>query len=271
MNFSGSGQRLSGNDFGRAAAAIGCDENAIRATCQVEARGAGFDAKNRPVILFEPHVFYRNLSGSQLDAAIRAGLAYATWKPGHYPATQDGRYDQVERAMAINADAALKAASWGIGQVLGENYRICGYHSPQDLVSRCVASEGGQLDVMIAFILGRGLGKYLAKHDWAGFAKGYNGAAYAANQYDLKLKRAYDRLRAGASAAYDPLADGLLSIGDKGDMVKVLQSALGVGADGDFGPLTEQAVKAFQQEHGLSVDGKVGRITGRLLGLSYWA
>lgn len=270
MNFSGSGQRLSGNDFARAAKLLGCEEIAIRAVCQVEARGSGFDTKNRPVILFEPHVFYRNLSGSQRDTATHLGLAYAVWKPGNYPATQDGRYDQLNKACAINEAAALMAASWGIGQVLGENFKVCGFGTPQELVAACVESEGGQLDVMAAFIAGKGLGKYLVAKDWAGFARGYNGSAYGKNQYDIKLARAYERLRAGSSAAYDPLADGLLSLGDKGDVVKALQKAVGVFADGDFGKITEQAVKAFQKEHGLVADGKVGKITGKMLGLGYW-
>ncbi len=47
MNFVGTGQTLSGEDFARAAARIGCDEAAIRAVTFVEARGQGFDAKRR--------------------------------------------------------------------------------------------------------------------------------------------------------------------------------------------------------------------------------
>jgi hypothetical protein len=270
MNFVGSGQRLSGNDYARAADTIGCEEATIRAVCQVEARGSGLDVKNRPVILYEPHVFYRNLLASERERAVREGLAYSKWKPGNYPATQDARYDQIDRASKINVAAALMAVSWGLGQVLGENYRLCGFKTVEDLVAKCVESEGGQLDVMVAFIVGRGLGKHLISKNWDAFAEGYNGSRYAENQYDVKLKRAYDRMKVGTSAAYDPLADGLLSVGDKGDVVKALQIALGVGADGDFGRITEQAVMAFQKEHGLTADGKVGKLTGKMLGLSYW-
>ena len=56
--------------------------------------------------------------------------------------------------------------------------------------------------------------------------------------------------------------------GDKGDNVKALQKALGVNADGDFGPKTEEAVKAFQKSKGLAVDGIVGAQTLKALGLS---
>ena len=270
MNFIGTGQKLSSGDFARAAAAIGCEEAVIRAVTVVEARGEGFDAKRRPIILFEPHVFYRNLPQEKRPEAVKQRLAYAKWRKGNYPATQDARYDQLVRAMAIDRDAALMACSWGLGQVLGENWELCGFSSVEAMVRKCLESEGGQLDVMVAFIKGRGLGKHLVAKNWAAFALDYNGKLYAQNAYDKKLATAYSRIIGGKSIAYDPLVDGLLSVGDKGEVVKVLQRALGIHADGDFGPLTARAVERFQREHGLTQDGKVGKQTGSLLGLTYW-
>ena len=44
----------------------------------------------------------------------------------------------------------------------------------------------------------------------------------------------------------------------KGDLVKELQSKLGLDADGTFGPQTEAAVRAFQRAHGFVPDGIVG-------------
>lgn len=46
--------------------------------------------------------------------------------------------------------------------------------------------------------------------------------------------------------------------GSKGDMVKKLQAALGVGADGDFGQGTENALKKWQDRNGLVADGVAG-------------
>lgn len=270
MNFIGTGQRLSGADFARAAVTIGCEESVIRAVTVVEARGEGFDARKRPVILFEPHVFWRCLPKARRPEAGRQGLAYAKWRPGNYPPTQDERYAQLARAMLIDRDAALMACSWGLGQVLGENWKMCGFASVEALVRKTLEGEGGQLDVMVAYIVGAGLGRHLRTRNWAAFAYGYNGERYAENQYDKKLANAHARITRGASTAYDPLADGLLSIGDKGEVVKALQQALGIHADGDFGSLTDQAVRAFQREHGLTIDGKVGKQTGRMLGLTFW-
>ena len=53
----------------------------------------------------------------------------------------------------------------------------------------------------------------------------------------------------------------LLKIGSKGEDVKKLQSKLGLGADGVFGPGTESAVKKWQSSNGLTADGIVGEGT----------
>lgn len=60
--------------------------------------------------------------------------------------------------------------------------------------------------------------------------------------------------------------EGTLRRGDKGEDVKRLQEDLLAlsydlgkwGADGDFGAKTEEAVKDFQQDHGLEIDGIAG-------------
>jgi putative chitinase len=54
---------------------------------------------------------------------------------------------------------------------------------------------------------------------------------------------------------------GVLRKGSKGDGVKIMQEALGIGADGDFGPGTERALKAWQASNGLTSDGVAGPAT----------
>ena len=60
---------------------------------------------------------------------------------------------------------------------------------------------------------------------------------------------------------------GVLRKGCRGEGVKMMQEALGVGADGAFGPGTERALKAWQTSNGLVADGIAGPNTlEKLLG-----
>jgi putative chitinase len=54
---------------------------------------------------------------------------------------------------------------------------------------------------------------------------------------------------------------GTLRKGSKGDGVKMMQAALGIAADGAFGPGTEKALKAWQAKNGLTADGIAGPMT----------
>jgi hypothetical protein len=63
-----------------------------------------------------------------------------------------------------------------------------------------------------------------------------------------------------AHAGFKPL-----KVGSKGKEVKNVQTLLGIKADGDFGPVTEKAVKAFQVSNKLSANGVVDAITFKAL------
>lgn len=196
MNFIGTAHRLTFEDYERAAEFLRCDLFAIRAVLRVEARGSGFDFRLRPVILYEPHIFYRLLgSGPLRNQAVANGVAYLRWGFKPYPKTSDARYQQLERAILIDQSKALQSTSWGIGQVMGFNYARCGYVSAEHLVAGAKESEGEQLMAMCRYIKSARLDDELREHRWAEFARGYNGPGYAANLYDYKLAQAYKQFQ----------------------------------------------------------------------------
>jgi cell wall-associated NlpC family hydrolase len=73
-----------------------------------------------------------------------------------------------------------------------------------------------------------------------------------------------------AATLASPAAAGatLLRTHSHGPAVADAQRALGVAADGEFGPLTRRAVREFQRAHGLEVDGVVGPQTLGALGVT---
>lgn len=75
-----------------------------------------------------------------------------------------------------------------------------------------------------------------------------------------------------ANAGHGALADGVLDRNEKGRDVRALQEGLNklgytdghgkpLAADANFGPRTEEAVRKFQQAHGLKPDGDAGPLT----------
>lgn len=60
---------------------------------------------------------------------------------------------------------------------------------------------------------------------------------------------------------WNPQPARSLQQGMTGDDVKAVQTALGVQVDGDFGPVTDAAVRKFQASRGLQADGVVGPLT----------
>ncbi|AZO00566.1 N-acetylmuramidase family protein [Mesorhizobium sp. M9A.F.Ca.ET.002.03.1.2] len=186
--FKGTARRLTDLDLPRLGARIGVGEDEIHAFLDVETSGHGFDAQGRPIILFEPHVLFRNLSGAARAQAVAAGLAYPRWGEKPYPRDS---YPRLKAAIAIDETAALRSASWGLGQVLGENFKAAGFLTVQAMVEAMMEDEESQLLAAVNFIKFHKLDIALRKHDWAGFAKGYNGSGYRKNAYDTKLANAY--------------------------------------------------------------------------------
>jgi putative chitinase len=60
----------------------------------------------------------------------------------------------------------------------------------------------------------------------------------------------------------------MLKIGSKGEEVKLLQTKLGITADGNFGHGTEKSVKEWQTKNGLTPDGVIGPSTLEKMGIT---
>jgi hypothetical protein len=186
-------KHLSDSDLAQAADKLGVPLAAVRAVNEVESRGSGFLPDGRPAILFERHVFWRQLAARKIDPVPLAGRApnVLAQTPGGY---QGGaaEYTRLASAELIDRQAAHEAASWGAFQIMGYHWKRLGYASINDFVARMRQSEAEHLDAFVRFIAAdTGLLAALKAQKWAAFAKGYNGPNYARNLYDAKLAQAY--------------------------------------------------------------------------------
>lgn len=186
--FKGAAKPLDDIDLPTIGKLIGVGEDELHAVMDVESAGGGFDSQGRPKMLFEPHVFWRHLTGAKRAQAEREGLAYKRWGTAKYP---HDSYPRMMQAMEIDEDAALQSASWGAFQIMGENYRILNYDRPQSMVIVFMADEEAHLRGMVDFCIANHLDDELRTHNWQVFARVYNGPGYKANNYDIKLSSAY--------------------------------------------------------------------------------
>jgi hypothetical protein len=265
MEFTGPATKFTEGAIAAAAQQLNCDVAAVKAVIDVESKG-GFQADTRPKILFERHLFHR-LTGGRFSAAHPD---ISNEKAGGY-AGGAAEYDRLNRAIALDRAAALKSASWGAFQILGRNHEVSGFSNVDDFCTSMCNSEDDHLKAFIGFVKGNHLDDELRSHNWAGFARGYNGPNFRINRYDEKLAQAHARhsASAGGQAASSPAAGAArtLRMGDEGPDVKAMQKKLGVAADGDFGPGTKRALIEFQRKNGLTADGVAGPKTlARLLG-----
>ncbi len=246
---------------------------ALLAVVEVESAGKYFatvDGKKEPLIRFEGHYFDRRITGSARARARLRGISSPLPGVVKNPVSQTARWNLLNKAIAVNRQAALESTSWGIGQVMGAHWKWLGYESVHELVETARSGLAGQLELMVRYIEKTGLTPALRARNWSTFARGYNGPAYARLGYHIKLAEAYAKsgiVHQSAPAHSEPLeVSKNFRLGDKGARVEELQrqlTALGyvVGADGIFGKATEAALKQFQSANDIPADGIAGAQT----------
>lgn len=184
------------SDFDDAAQALGSGVSAaiIRAFAVVESGGkSGFGPEGRPVIAYEGHVF-RKYTKRQFDKT-HPMLSYpykekggAEWKWNNK--NQKTAWETLSEAMQLNHEAALLACSWGMFQVMGFNFKKCGYESVESFVAAMKAGERGQLDAFVGFCKNtQGVVDALRSLDYKKLATLYNGKDYG--NYDRRIEKAY--------------------------------------------------------------------------------
>ncbi len=175
---------------------------AVKAVNEVESSGKGFFVDGRPKILFEGHIFWRQLKARGIDPesllnSSNSSILYKSFTNKYYLGGTS-EYDRMERAATISPDprvreAALASASWGSYQIMGFHAEALGYASVQEFVDEMHQHENRQLEAFGRYIKTFGCLAHLRVKDWAKFAKCYNGPAYKKYHYDTKMANAFQK------------------------------------------------------------------------------
>ena len=233
INFYGPGSPLTADGVAAVLNPTNLGQAELWSVLSVETSGCGFMTDRRPKILFERHIFSR-LTGHKFDAD---DSDISQPSAGGYGPSGAHQYDRLNAAMQLDAEAALQSASWGLGQIMGENFHDAGYPSVDAMVADMVASEDCHLQAMLKFIAAQDLLGPLTQHNWGSFACCYNGPNYVANNYDGQLGHFY--------SLYCARATPDLRVRTAQIYLTYLGYAIGA-IDGLAGPATQAAVTAFQ-------------------------
>lgn len=223
---------------------LGIGVTELWAVLTVETRGSGFLDDRRPVILFERHYFSR-LTNGRFDGS-HPEISNPRW--GGYGAGGANQYRKLEEAITLDREAALKSCSWGLGQVMGSHAESLGYQDVEDMVMQMCDSESAQLMAVARFLKANKLDRHLRNHDWASFARGYNGPSYAQNSYDKRMQAAYERFRVGVLPDVEVRA------------AQMMLNWLGYNAgpvDGLMGRFTRSSITEFQFSNELPIESEV--------------
>ncbi len=191
-------KRLETYQIINAAKRLEVDRAALKAVIDVESNGSGFLVNNKPKILFEGHIFWKQLTLKGLKpeefANLYPSILYPSWTKKHYLGGAS-EYSRLEKARMIDDEAALLSCSWGMFQIMGFNHQAAGFKDVYKMVEAHFTNEEAHLEAFLTFIRRQQLLEYLREKNWAKFAEGYNGKGYKKNRYDEKMAAAYKRFK----------------------------------------------------------------------------
>lgn len=185
-------ESLSEEDFEIVARQLDVEVATIKAVVQVEAGKAmkGFLAPGVPVVNFDPSMYRsyahktKNKKGDP-NAKVPQGLSGYGLR----------EWQQLVAHRKKNCDGANMGTFWGMFQIGGFNYKICGCESVDEFVDLMSQSEFAQLELFARLIVNTGMIKDLKAKNWAGFASRYNGPSYKRRGYHTKMAAAYQKFK----------------------------------------------------------------------------
>ena len=179
--------------------AHGIEPNVLLAVLQIESGGNAFNSFGKPVARFELHVFVNYLNESE-KAQFNQYFEENGWQHHlanlgngleQFHGNQEKEYKVLELAKSINKEAAYKSASYGMAQLMGFNFKACGFNSAEELFNAFCLSEAEQALAFCRF-LGNKL-EPLRSKDFKTFASWYNGPGQV-DRYAALMLQAYNNL-----------------------------------------------------------------------------
>ncbi|MFT4244083.1 MAG: N-acetylmuramidase domain-containing protein [Candidatus Woesearchaeota archaeon] len=168
----------------------------LQAFVEIESKGNPFLGNDHPTVRFECHIYNDPNRGEDfpLQSSPRVPCTIDE-ESGFSTITHETNYQAFKSAYNDNSQRAIYSSSFGVGQVMGFNYKRAGYSSIDEFYE-AMSSEAEQVRAMLNFILTDStLLRELqsSNTNWETVAYRYNGVNYMKNNYHNQLRENYQR------------------------------------------------------------------------------
>ncbi len=217
------------------------------------------------------------------DAALKASGYTSDWDWGKSGGAQKFLADPANWNNGLSLDKYLASA-----EIQDQAFRTNSNATYQQGVRDGILSADTPPNVVAGFLKARHLGGYdnaidaaqgqgnVADANGTTTGKYYNDIARNNDGFDQYFVPGFQRTQ--TELVINPMADGVLKHGERGDAVTRLQQALNdagirdangqpLPTTGYYGDMTRAAVRQYQEQHHLGVDGKAGKDTLTALGI----
>lgn len=191
---------LTESDYIEVAQELGVEVPAIKAVVDIETGRThkGFWQKGKALINFDIDIYkqYAKHHGVNLsEAKKKQPLIFQKPDVKKHGSQQAAQYARFEAALQVHHDLAIESCFWGMFQIGGFNWKICGCRNVDEFHKRVNTSEREQLELFAAYCRSRGLVKYIQAKDWSNFSLRYNGPGYKKRGYHKKMDAAYKKFK----------------------------------------------------------------------------
>ena len=183
--------RITKDQIKKLANSIWLDYASLMAIIETETPGYGFDKlTGKLLIQFEPHYFKRNEPFAPSGA----------WSINKVD-VQKKEWEAFNSAFKIDAESAMLSTSIGMPQIMGQNFKACGFKSVGEMWDEFKKGEYHQIHALCQFLLSnKKLYQAIKNKDWDKVAYYYNGASYkemakkwGREPYDITLRKNYEK------------------------------------------------------------------------------
>jgi|GEM_PF-99344 len=191
------GRELADFEIEEAAKLIKADIKTLKALILTEAKNKSFYQDGKPGIVFQGHRFWKELKKRNIEPetlqAKYPDVVYPNYNKKHIR-NNEKEYERLEKAKAINKEAAYMATQWGMFKISGHHFKECGFTTVNEMVHNFYKTENEQLKALISFYQSKNITDDIRSQNWEMYGKKAHGKTFNYDKFVKDLDKAFQKI-----------------------------------------------------------------------------